>query len=137
MGYFTIPLLKLVGKKGTVIAVDIQEKMLTALKRRATKAGIDAHLITHISEQDDFGLKEKADFILAFWMLHEVTDKVQFLKNVKKLMKNTASTLIVEPKLHVTRTAFDRSIQMAKQSGLTIQDYPSISLSRSILLTHI
>ncbi|MCJ7664332.1 MAG: class I SAM-dependent methyltransferase [Desulfobacterales bacterium] len=135
MGYFTIPLLKLAGKDGRVIAVDIQEKMLRALKRRAMRSGVDAQLITHLSKPDDFGVHEKADFIVAFWMLHEVPDKIQFLKQVKKLMKSTACALIVEPKLHVTKTAFDLTIQMAKQSGLIIRDYPTISLSRAILLT--
>jgi len=136
MGYFTIPLLKLVGKDGRVIAVDIQEKMLSVLKRRAIKAGVNANLITHLSKPDDFGLKEKADFIVAFWMLHEVTDQIRFLKDIKKLMKRTACVLIVEPRLHVTKTAFDRTIQMAEESGLKIRAYPAISLSRAILLTH-
>jgi 2-polyprenyl-3-methyl-5-hydroxy-6-metoxy-1,4-benzoquinol methylase len=136
MGYFTIPLLKLIGRDGKVIAVDIQEEMLTVLKRRAIKAGVDANLITHLSEADDFGLNEKADFIVAFWMLHEVTDKSRFLKNVKKLMKGAACVLIVEPRLHVTKMAFDRTIQMAEAGGLKIQTLPTVSLSRAILLTH-
>jgi ubiquinone/menaquinone biosynthesis C-methylase UbiE len=136
MGYFTIPLLKLVGKEGKVIAIDIQEKMLAVLKRRAIKAGVDSRLITHLSEPDDFGLKEKADFIVAFWMLHEVTDKIKFLEDLKKLMKRTASALIVEPRLHVTKIAFDRTIQMAEESGLKLRAYPAISLSRAILLTY-
>ncbi len=136
MGYFTIPLLRLVGKDGRVIAVDIQEKMLAVLRRRAIKAGVDANLITHLSKPNDFGLKKKADFIVAFWMLHEVTDQIRFLKDVKKLMKRTACVLIVEPRLHVTKTAFDRTIRMARQSGFKIDDYPPISLSRAILLTH-
>src|SRR5208337_4743287 len=113
MGYFTIPLLKLVGTDGKVIAVDIQEKMLAVLKHRAIKAGVDANLVTHLAKPDDFGLKEKADFIVAFWMLHEVADQVKFLKDVKKLMKKTASALIVEPRLHVSKMAFDQTIQMA------------------------
>ncbi len=136
MGYFTIPLLRLVGKDGRVIAVDIQEKMLAVLRRRAIKAGVDANLITHLSKPNDFGLKKKADFIVAFWMLHEVTDKIRFLKHVKKLMKRFARVLIVEPRLHVTKTAFDRTIQLAEESGLKIRAYPAISLSRAILLTH-
>jgi ubiquinone/menaquinone biosynthesis C-methylase UbiE len=135
MGYFTIPLLKLVGKDGKVIAVDIQEKMLIVLKRRAIKAGVSSNLTTHLSTPNDFGLKEKADFILMFWMLHEVADKIRFLKNIKNLLKDTACVLIVEPRLHVTKTAFDQTIQMAKQSGFKIEAYPAISLSRAILLT--
>jgi len=136
MGYFTIPLLKLVGRGGKVIAVDIQEKMLAVLRRRAIKAGVNANLITHLSQPNDFGLKEKADFILVFWMLHEVADQIKFFKDVKQLMKSTARVLIVEPRLHVTKTAFDRAIQLAEESGLKVVAYPPISLSQAILLTH-
>jgi ubiquinone/menaquinone biosynthesis C-methylase UbiE len=134
MGYFTIPLLQLVGTDGKVIALDIQEKMLTLLKRRAIKAGVAAHLTTHQAEPDDFRLHEKADFILVFWMLHEVPDQIDFFKRLKKLMKNTARVLVVEPKMHVSGAMFAQTIQMAKQSGLILKDYPPIALSRAILL---
>jgi ubiquinone/menaquinone biosynthesis C-methylase UbiE len=135
MGYFTIPLLKLVGKNGKVIALDIQGKMLKALKRRATRAGVDANLITHLSKPDDFGLDDKADFILVFWMLHEVPDKIHFFKNVKKIMKSTACVLLAEPMIHVTRHMFEEYIRMAEQTGFHIREYPPISLSRAALLT--
>lgn len=135
MGYFTIPLLKLVGKDGKVIALDIQGKMLKALKRRALRAHAGANLITHLSRPDDFGLDEKADFILVFWMLHEVPDKIHFFKNLKKIMKHTACVLLAEPMIHVTGNMFDETIKMAEQTGFQIRDYPPISLSRAALLT--
>ena len=40
MGYFTLPLARLVGPEGRVVAVEIQPKMLSALERRARKAGL-------------------------------------------------------------------------------------------------
>ena len=135
MGYFTIPLLKLVGKDGTVIALDIQEKMLALLKRRAAKAGVAARLVTHLAEPDAFGLKEKADFVLVFWMLHEVPDQLDFFNRLKKNTKSDARVLVVEPKIHVSRAAFIRTIQMARQSGFRLEDYPRIALSRAILLS--
>ena len=103
MGYFTIPLLKLVGKDGAVIALDIQEKMLALLKRRAVKAGVAERLVTHLAEPDAFGLEEKADFILVFWMLHEVPDQLDFFNRLKKIMKSNARVLVVEPKIHMRR----------------------------------
>lgn len=35
MGYFTLPLARMVGQKGRVVAVDIEPKMLSMLARRA------------------------------------------------------------------------------------------------------
>ena len=40
MGYFTLPLARMVGPKGRIVAVDIQPKMLSGLRRRAQKAGL-------------------------------------------------------------------------------------------------
>ena len=40
MGYFTLPLARMVGSEGRVIAVDIQPEMLASLERRARKAGL-------------------------------------------------------------------------------------------------
>jgi 2-polyprenyl-3-methyl-5-hydroxy-6-metoxy-1,4-benzoquinol methylase len=55
-GYFTIPMCKLVGREGKVIATDIQESMLMSLHRRASEAGLAANLITNLSRPSDFGL---------------------------------------------------------------------------------
>ena len=38
MGFFTLPLARMVGPEGRVIAVDIQTEMLAPLERRAGKA---------------------------------------------------------------------------------------------------
>ena len=38
MGFFTIPLARLVGSSGRVIAVDMQPRMIQGLMRRAAKA---------------------------------------------------------------------------------------------------
>ena len=40
MGYFSIPLARMTGAKGTVYCVDIQEKMLAKLQKRAVKYNV-------------------------------------------------------------------------------------------------
>ena len=40
MGLFSLAMAKLVGDQGQVIAVDLQQKMLDVLRRRAEKAGV-------------------------------------------------------------------------------------------------
>ena len=39
MGYFSLPLARLTGESGHVIAADLQERMLEGLRRRAVYAG--------------------------------------------------------------------------------------------------
>ena len=83
MGYFTIPLAQLVGSTGRVTAIDIQPKMLSALVSRAHKKGLSDRIKTHLANPDSIGFYEKADFILAFWMAHEVPDQHRFLSEIR------------------------------------------------------
>lgn len=135
MGYFTIPLAEIVGPTGRVIAIDIQTKMLSALTERAQKHGVSAIIKTHLAQPDSLGLGDKADFILAFWMAHEVPDQQRFFVEIRGLMKPSGLFLLVEPLLHVPRKTFARTIDMAKQSGFLIKEYPKISISQSALFS--
>ena len=40
MGFFTLPLARMVGPAGRVIVLEVQRKMLDGLERRARKAGL-------------------------------------------------------------------------------------------------
>ena len=44
MGFFSIPLARMVGEKGHVIAADLQPQMLRGAKRRAKRAGVEMKL---------------------------------------------------------------------------------------------
>ena len=133
-GYFTIPMCRLVGGEGRVIAVDIQEKMLKAVQRRAAAAGMAGRLTTHLSRADDFDLTEPADFILAFWMVHEVPEPRLFLARVKGLMKPAALFLIAEPLFHVTKGRFEHTLTIAQELGFKIAARPQISFSYAAAL---
>lgn len=134
MGYFTIPLARLVGPTGRVIAVDIQEKMFSVLNRRAERSGLADRITTHLAGPDSLGLPEKADFILAFWMVHEVPDQGQFLAQVLNLIKPGGLFLIAEPRFHVSKKRFEQTIQTAIGLGFVIKEHPGIRLSHSALL---
>jgi len=137
-GYFTIPMCRLVGGaqggEGRVIAVDIQERMLKAIQRRASAAGLAGNLTTHLSRPDDFGLAVKADFVLAFWMVHEVPDTGKFFTNVKEIMKPEAVFLIAEPLFHVTKGRFNNTLKTAQDLGFKIVARPAISFSYTAAL---
>ena len=135
MGYFTIPLARLVASKGQVIAIDIQQKMLSALMERAQKKGVTEIIKTHLAQPDSIGFNEKADFILAFWMAHEVPDQQRFLSEIRGLMKPDGIFLLVEPLLHVSRKNFARMVNMAKEVGFVIKEFPEIRMSQSALFT--
>ncbi|MFA6414246.1 MAG: methyltransferase domain-containing protein, partial [Syntrophales bacterium] len=133
-GYFTIPMCQLVGGEGRVIAVDIQEQMLKSLQRRAAAAGLAGNLTTHLSKPNNLDLTVQADFVLAFWMVHEVPESRQFFMNVKEIMKPDAKFLIAEPLFHVTKRHFDKTLKTAQDVGFKIVARPKISFSHAATL---
>ncbi len=71
IGYFTIPISKLVKK---VIAVDLSESMLVELGRR-----IETENIELVKSESIVGLK--ADLILVVQVFHEVPDAKEFMSD--------------------------------------------------------
>ena len=134
MGYFTIPMARMVGEGAQVIAADIQEKMLAAINKRAETAGMEKRITLHLSSPASLGVEGKFDFILAFWMAHEVPDKQRFFTELYSLLKDEGKFLMVEPKIHVSKAKFAQTIQIAQRAGFTPVENPHISLSMSVLL---
>ncbi|MBM4341258.1 MAG: class I SAM-dependent methyltransferase [Deltaproteobacteria bacterium] len=134
MGYFTIPLARLVGPEGHVIAIDVQEKMLSALRSRAKKHGVSERIEGYLASQKSLGNHEKADFILTFWMAHEVPDQSLFFREVRDLLKPNGLLLLAEPIIHVSQKYFLRTLQSAIEIGLVVKENPKIRLSHSALL---
>ena len=135
MGYFSIPLARMVGEKGKVIAADIQPEMLRALQKRAKKSGVEQQIMTHLCKGDSLGLNMQFDFILAFWMVHEVPNRLVFFKEVKSLLNPSGRFLLSEPILHVNRAMYEKTVKTAESVGLVLKEKPKIYLCRSALFT--
>jgi ubiquinone/menaquinone biosynthesis C-methylase UbiE len=136
MGFFSLPLARMVGQNGKVICVDIQEKMIRSLEKRAQKAGLSGRIETRICNGDSLGLdniKEKADFALAFAVIHEVSNPAGFFSEIRGAMKPAGRLLVAEPRGRVTEKDFDRTISVAEQNGFTVTDRPRIRSSRAVV----
>jgi ubiquinone/menaquinone biosynthesis C-methylase UbiE len=113
MGYFTIPMARMAGKSGMVTAADIQYQMLKHLRSRAKRAGEENSITTHICTTDTLGIDDEFDFILAFWMAHEVKNKEYLLKEIYSLLKPNGRFLIAEPKIHTEYDNYQAMIAIA------------------------
>ena len=131
MGYFTIPIAKLVGHSGHVTAIDIQTEMLSVLISRSRKNQVSDRIKTHLASPESIGNHEKADFILAFWMVHEVANQRRLLTEICNLLKPQGLFLLVEPIVHVPKRLFLRTIQIADELGLIVKENPRIRISHS------
>lgn len=120
MGFFTLPLAQLVDESGVVIAVDVQDKMLEKLNKRARKVDLDNRIRTHLAESTSLNLNDTidgADFALAFAVVHEVPDPQQLFRELHEALKRDAHLLLAEPKGHVPRATYENSINLAEQAG--------------------
>ncbi len=137
MGYFSIPLARMVGSSGRVICVDMQEKMLAVLGKRAAKAGVSDRIETHLCSQDSLELGDfagKMDFALAFAMVHEVPDARKLFQEIAVALKPHARLLVAEPRGHVKEKNFVDALCVAGQSGFQVAAEPRIARSHAALL---
>jgi len=134
MGMFSLAMAKLVGDNGRVYSVDIQQKMLDALRKRATRAGVADRIRLIHTNEESIGVQEPVDFVLAFWMVHEVRDKKRFFDQVASVLKKAGAFLFVEPKMHVSRSQYEDSLKIARGAGFEIRDTPFIRISWAVVL---
>lgn len=137
MGFFTLPLARMVGPEGTIVCVDVQEKMLRSLRRRAIRAGLADRVVTRVCEPASLGvadLKRKFDFALAFAVVHEIPHVAGFFAEVAEALKPGATCLVAEPKLHVSGREFEHTVAVAQKEGFRLMERPTIPGSHSALL---
>jgi ubiquinone/menaquinone biosynthesis C-methylase UbiE len=134
MGYFTLALAQLVGPTGSVFAIDLQQAMLQRAQQRAARHKLSARISFRQCTSTRLGLDEVMDFVLAFWMVHEVSDQAEFFAEIVAALKPKASFLVVEPRGHVSGTAFEDILKTAAAAGLFVQSWPKIALSRAAVL---
>ena len=136
MGFFSLPLARMIGSNGKVICVDVQEKMIKSLEKRARKAGLANSIETRICRHNSLGLddlKEKIDFGLACAVIHEVPDAHTFYSQIYATIKPTGTFFVVEPKGHVSKKDFEITISNAEQNGFNVIDTPRIGSSHTVL----
>jgi ubiquinone/menaquinone biosynthesis C-methylase UbiE len=133
-GFFTIEMAKMLGSSGKVFAADLQDGMLEIVKKKVANTSLQSIIELHKCQNNKIGLTKEFDFILVFYMLHEVPNQTIFLKELYSLLKSDGKILIVEPKFHVSKNDFKNSIETLKNIGFEIIEEPKIFFSRSILI---
>ena len=133
LGYFSLAMARMVGTGGRVIALDIQQEMLARARARARRGGVDGVIDFRRCAPNDLGLREAVDFVLAFWMLHEVRDLEGFLVQVRSALTPSGRFLVVEPKVHVPVARFAHQAGTIGRSGFATAAGPPVRLSRTLL----
>jgi ubiquinone/menaquinone biosynthesis C-methylase UbiE len=137
MGFFTLDIARMVGPGGRVIAVDVQQKMLDRLRRRADKAGLSDRIGTRLAAAGSMGigdLEGAVDFTAAFYVVHELPDTSRFFAEVAAASKPGATVIVVEPKGHVKEKTFAAELDSAAKAGFAIGERPVIRRSLAAVL---
>jgi len=134
-GFFSIEMAKLVGRSGKVISADLQEGMLQELGNKIRGTVLEERIKRVKCDQDRINISDTIDFILAFYMVHEVPDKNSLFKQLRAVLTERGQLLLVEPKLfHVSRKEFELTTKVAEDNGFSIHQGPKLRFSWSAML---
>jgi ubiquinone/menaquinone biosynthesis C-methylase UbiE len=133
-GFFTIEIAKLLNGSGKVIAADLQDGMLEKVRQKIRETELEQRIELHRCQSETIGVEEKVDFILAFYVIHEVPSQDKLFQEFKSILNPDGKILIVEPNFHVTGKSFETMLERVKKVGFEIIDRPKSFLNRAVVL---
>ena len=134
-GFFSIEIAKMLMDSGKVIAADLQEGMLKKVSKKIRGTELERRIEIHKSEATKIGVAEPVDFVLVFYMIHEVPDQETLLEELKSILKPNGKIYIIEPKFHVSKKSFEAMSAKIKSLGFEVIESPKVFFSRTVLLT--
>ena len=133
-GFFSIDMAQMVGGSGRVIACDLQEGMLEKLRDKIKGTELEGRITVHKCEEDKIGVSEEIDFVLLFYMVHEIPNKEALFDEIAAMLKPNGEVLIVEPPLHVSKSDFEEILTKARKAGFTVAGGPKVLFSKTAVL---
>ena len=124
----------MVGKSGRVIASDLQEGMLQKVKAKIKGTELEERITLQKCEENKIGISEHVDFVLLFYMVHEVPNKEEFFNEIGTILRPNGQVLIVEPPFHVSKSAFEEIVRKARDVGFSDVEGPDVLFSRTVIL---
>jgi SAM-dependent methyltransferase len=138
MGFFTLEIARRVGPRGRVVAVDIQPRMLSTLRRRAARAGVADRIEARAARPETLGIADlagKVDLVLAFALVHELPDAGRFFSEIRASLAPGGTVLVAEPRGHVKPAEFEESLVAAARAGLQRKPGPNVWRSLTAVLS--
>ena len=132
-GVFSVEIAELLEGTGRVIAVDMQQGMLEIVKKKISGKPFEKNIILHKCTQDKIDVHEKADFVLMFYMVHEVPSKENLFNEVLPLINKNGLLMIVEP-IFVSKKQFGKMINSIREKGFEEYSKLYLPFSRGIVL---
>jgi len=132
-GFFTIEMAKIIQQSGKVIAVDIQEGMLDLLAAKIKGTQYQDIVTLHRAKSNTLDYQGKVDFILAFYVIHEI-NRNNLFSELKSILNPEGKMLIVEPNFHISKKVYKEMLHILEKEGFEIISKPKIFFSRAVLV---
>jgi len=133
-GFFTVAMARMVGPSGRVIAADLQDGMLQKIRAKIHGTDLEDRVTLHKCDEDKIGISESVDFVLAFYVVHEVPSQQDLFAELATILRPNGTVLVVEPPFHVSRKAFEETVRIASKARLTDLRRPRVGLNKAVLL---
>ncbi len=86
-GYFALPAARMVGPKGKVIAIDIDEDAIERLRQQAAEEGLRQLSAEVRAAEETIACKRCADVVFFGIDLHDFADPARVIRNAKKMLR--------------------------------------------------
>lgn len=133
-GFFTLDIARMVGPNGRVVVADLQEGMLQKLQLKLQGGDLGPRVTLLHSRENDLEVSPPVDFVLAFYVVHEVPDQSAFFAGMWAALNPQGQMLVVEPPFHVSRRKFEAMLELARREGFAVGDRPRMLLDKAVLL---
>ena len=132
-GVFSIEIAKLMEGTGKVISVDMQEGMLEIIRSKINGKFYEKNIVLHKCTQNSINVKESVDFLLLFYVVHEVPNKKLLFDEILPLINKDGLIMITEPGL-ISKNEFNWIINYVKGKGFKEYKKLKILFSKGIVL---
>ena len=133
-GFFSIDMAQMVGKSGRVIAADLQEGMLQKVRDKIKGTELEKRITLHQCGKNKIDVSAQVDFVLLFYMVHEIPNKEAFFSEIETILKPGGQVLMVEPPFHVSKSAFKEIVRKARDVGFASVKGPNMLFSKTMVL---
>lgn len=144
-GFFAVPAAKIVGGKGRVYALDLDEDAITELKKKAASQGLK-NLDAVVGRAEDTVFCEAcADIVFFGIVLHDFNVPAKVLANAKTMLKPAARLVDLDWKKEPTgfgpplqiRFSEEQASNLIREAGFKVEQAEQAGLSYYIIIaTH-
>jgi ubiquinone/menaquinone biosynthesis C-methylase UbiE len=137
LGFFSLPVAQALGRDGKLVCVDVQEGMLTRLRKRLEKRGLAARTELRLCTQDTLGLADlegRCDLVLALHVVHETAAPAETIRALTRCLKAGGRLLLIEPPGHCSPEVFQSEVDAALGAGLQRTPHPRAEGRKNLVL---